>query len=122
MSSECQTVWIQIRPGAFVGPDLCLNCLQRLLTDGRQVKSAYCVIVRAFLSSADSFQNPLIRNILSEIPSECQPVWTQFQARRFVLSDLGAKFCKGYQQTTKDVTNSTNSQQLIQFTGCNTLF
>ena len=28
--SECQTVWIQIRPDIYVGPDLGPNCLQRL--------------------------------------------------------------------------------------------
>ena len=30
ISVECQAVWIQIMP---VGPDLGLNCLQRLLAD-----------------------------------------------------------------------------------------
>ena len=33
ISSECQTVWIQIMPDIFVGPDLGPNCLQRLLAD-----------------------------------------------------------------------------------------
>ena len=31
ISVECQAVWIQIMP---VGPDLGLNCLQRLSADG----------------------------------------------------------------------------------------
>ena len=31
--SRCQTVWIQIRPDIFVGPDLGPNCLQRLSAD-----------------------------------------------------------------------------------------
>ena len=30
---QCQTVWTQIRPDMFVGPDLGPNCLQRLSTD-----------------------------------------------------------------------------------------
>ena len=39
MPSECQTVWIQIRPDILsglknVGPDLGPNCLQRLSVDG----------------------------------------------------------------------------------------
>ena len=33
LPSECQTVWIQIRPDIFVGPDLDPNCLQRLSED-----------------------------------------------------------------------------------------
>ena len=38
MPSECQTVWIQIRPDDIVGPDLAPNCLLRLSADdtGRQ--------------------------------------------------------------------------------------
>ena len=32
--SEYQTIWIQIRPGVFIGPGLDPNCLQRLSADG----------------------------------------------------------------------------------------
>ena len=35
---------------------------------------AYWVILHAFLSSADFFQNQIFRKILSGIPSDCQTV------------------------------------------------
>ena len=38
---------------------------------------AYWVILHAFLTSADYFQNQLFEKILSQIPSECQTVWIQ---------------------------------------------
>ena len=46
-------------------------------------------------------QNQLFREILSEIPSECQKVWIQI--RHDVLSGLMLwvqTLCKGHQQTT----------------------
>ena len=43
-------------------------------------------IFRAFLLSADFFQNQLFQKILSGIPSECQAVW--FQIRPNILSRL----------------------------------
>ena len=33
---RCQTVWIQIRPNVFVGPDLGPNCLQMLSADDKR--------------------------------------------------------------------------------------
>ena len=53
-----------------------------------------------FLSSADIFQNQLVRKILSGIPSVCQTVWIQI--RPDILSGL---ICvqtvfKDFQQTT----------------------
>ena len=38
---------------------------------------AYWVILHAFLSFADFFQNLLFRKIISSIQSECQTVWIQ---------------------------------------------
>ena len=57
------------------------------------------MILHAFLSSADFFQNQLFRKILSGIPSECQTVWIQI--RPDILSDLiwVQTVCKVYQQT-----------------------
>ena len=71
--------------------------------NGRQHKGklfASWVIFRAFLSSADFFQNQLFRKILSGIPSECQIVFIQI--RPDVLSGLiwVQTVCKSYQQTT----------------------
>ena len=42
IKSECQTVWTQIRPDDFVGPDLGPNRLQKLSADGtgRQILTA----------------------------------------------------------------------------------
>ena len=44
------------------------------------------VIMRAYLTSADFFQNYFFRKVLSEIPSECQIVWIQI--RPDILSGL----------------------------------
>ena len=41
---------------------------------------AYRVILNAFLSFADCFQNHCLRKILSEIPSRCQTVWMQISS------------------------------------------
>ena len=40
---------------------------------------AYWVILHAFLSSADFFQNQLFGKILSGIPPQCQTVWIQIR-------------------------------------------
>ena len=58
------------------------------------------VILHAFLSSADFFQNQLFQKILSRMPSECQTDWIQI--RLDILSGLVwvHSVCKGYQQTT----------------------
>ena len=58
------------------------------------------VILHAFLSSADFFQNKLIRKNLSGIPLECQTVWICI--RPDILSGLiwVQTVCKGYQQMT----------------------
>ena len=62
---------------------------------------AYWEILHAFLSSADFFENPLFRKIISVIPSECQTVWIQI--RPDILSGVNwvQTVCKGYQQTTQ---------------------
>ena len=33
ITSECQTVWLQIRPASLLGPDLGPNCFQKFLAD-----------------------------------------------------------------------------------------
>ena len=46
--SECQTVWIQIRPDKNVAPDLGQNCLQRLVADNtsrQRIKDDYDIKV-----------------------------------------------------------------------------
>ena len=54
----------------------------------------------AFLSSAEFFQNQLIGEILSRIPSECQTDWIQISPD--ILSDLIwiQTVFKSYQRTT----------------------
>ena len=69
-----------------------------------------CLLLHAFLSSADFFKNQLFRKILSEIPSECEIVWTQIRSDLFVGPDLGPnclqrlseKDCREWKLTTVD--------------------
>ena len=58
------------------------------------------VILYAFLSSADFFQNQLFQKKISGIQSECQTVWIQIRPN--ILSGLiwHQAICKGYQQMT----------------------
>ena len=58
------------------------------------------VIFHAFLSSADFFQNQLVRKILSGIPSECQIVWIQIRPDILLGLIWVQSICKSYQQTT----------------------
>ena len=53
---------------------------------------AYWVILNAFLSSADFFQNQLFQKILSGIPLECKQLSKQFGFRHFVGPDLGPNY------------------------------
>ena len=43
ITSECQTVWIQIRPDILSGPDLGSNCLQKLSSDDKF--TFFCVLM-----------------------------------------------------------------------------
>ena len=52
------------------------------------------------LSSADFFQNYLFGKILSEIPSECQTVWTLIRPDDSSGLIWVQPVCQGYQQTT----------------------
>ena len=60
---------------------------------------AYWVILQAFMSPADFFQNQLFRKFISEIPNECHKDWIQI--RPDILSGLiwVQTVCKSYQQT-----------------------
>ena len=60
----------------------------------------YWVILHAFLSSADFFQNQLFQKILSGIPSECQTVWIPIRPDVLSGSIWVKTVCKGNQQTT----------------------
>ena len=68
----------------------------------RGVNSASLEIFRAFLSSADFFQNHIFGKILSGIPSECQTDW--FQIRPDIFSGLiwVQSVSKGYEQMTQE--------------------
>ena len=60
------------------------------------INSAYWVILHAFLSSADFFQNQRFLKILSGIPSECQTIWINILSGVIWVQTV----CKHYQQTT----------------------
>ena len=47
------------------------------------------VILHAFLSSANFFQNQLFQKILSGIPSELQTVWIHIRPDNFFGANLG---------------------------------
>ena len=53
-----------------------------------------------FLSSADFFQNPLFRKILSGKPSECQTLWIQIRPDKRRGLFWSQTVCKSYQQPT----------------------
>ena len=78
------------------------------------------VIVQAFLSSADFFQNQLFQKILSEIPSECQTVCILIRPN--ILSGLiwVQTVCKGYQQTKLEG-KELNKKIKISFINLNAL-
>ena len=100
IQSECQTVWIQIRPNILSGLIWIQTvCQGYQLTALADLLFAYWVILHAFLSSADFFQNQLFRKVLSGVPSECQTV--RIQIRPDILSALICiqTVCKCYQQT-----------------------
>ena len=88
------------------------------------LNSACSVFFKAFLSSADYFQNQLFRKFLSGIPSECQMVWILI--RPDVLSGLiwVKTICKDHQQTTNNIDHiqSLNQSLAIQGGMCYALF
>ena len=91
--SECQTVWLQIRPDILLGPIRLLH----------SIVPSECQTVWIQIRP-DILLGP-IRILLSIVPSECQTVWIQI--RPDILSGLiwVKTVCKGYQQTTKDVSH-----------------
>ena len=98
--SECQTIWIQIRPDFLSG----LIWVQTVCKGYQQTTSelfVYWVILHALLSSADFFRSQVLRKILSRIPSECQSVWIQIGPNILSRIIWVQIVCKGqYQQTT----------------------
>ena len=61
---------------------------------------AYCVILHAFLSSADFFQNQCFKKNLTGIPSECQTAWIQIRSDILLGLIWVQTDSKGYQQMT----------------------
>ena len=59
------------------------------------------VILYAFVSSADFFQNKPFQKILSGIPSDCQTLWIQIRLDRMSSLIWVQTVCKGYQQMAK---------------------
>ena len=69
-----------------------------------------------FLSSADFFQNELFERILSEIPSECQTVWTLIRPDDLSGLIWVLTVYQGYQQTTLvDKVNAIRAGTLCTF-------
>ena len=70
---------------------------------------------RAFLLSADFFQNQLFPNIILGIPSECQTDWIQIRPDNLSGLIWVQTVCKGYQQTTQGQVSTVNSCMLGNF-------
>ena len=63
------------------------------------------VILHAFSSSADFFQNQLFQKILQGIPSDCQTVWIQIRIGILLVPIWIQTVWKDYPQSTKVATS-----------------
>ena len=87
--------------------------------------------MRAFLSSADCFQNQLFRNVLTGIPPECQTVWIQIRPDNNVGPDLDLNclqmFSADYTSRREllillDFSLTVKAATLIFISGCGSAF
>ena len=110
----------------YVGPDLSQNCLQRLSADhkicrGNLKRETYIISLHAwyffhsFSTSADNFQNWLLRKILSGTQSERQTVLTMIRTDIMLVLIRVKTVCKDYQQTTKYAASIWKEKHTLSF-------